>query len=167
MKLYLVRHGIAQERLGGAVLNDSQRPLTDEGRHETRQVAQALKKLGVRADIVVSSPLTRARQTAEIFNEVLGEKDEVKIADALAPGGSSSGVYKFLQKLNAAEEVFCVGHEPDIGKLAASLMWAGPELDIPFKKAGVLRVDVPDVPPTIPGTLKWFITPKIASHLVK
>ena len=167
MKLYLVRHGIAQERLGGAVLNDSQRPLTDEGRAETRQVAHALRKLGVKAEVVVTSPLTRARQTAEIFNEVLGHGDEVKITDSLAPGGSTASVYRFFQKLNHAEEVFCVGHEPDIGKLAAALMWAGPELDIPFKKAGVLRVDVPDVPPTIPGTLKWFITPKIATHLVR
>ena len=74
MKLYLVRHGIAQERLGGAVLNDSQRPLTDEGRAETRQVAHALRKLGVKAEVVVTSPLTRAKQTGEIFNEVLGRR---------------------------------------------------------------------------------------------
>jgi phosphohistidine phosphatase len=167
MKLYLVRHGIAQERIGGAVLNDSQRPLTDEGRAETRLVAQALKRLGVRGDLVVTSPLVRARQTAEILSEVLADGQDLKVTDSLAPGGSANSVFKFVRQHKAVEEIFLVGHEPDIGKLAATLLWAGPELDIPFKKAGVCRVDVADLPPTLPGTLKWFITPKIASHVAK
>jgi phosphohistidine phosphatase len=165
MKLYLVRHGIAQERLGGAILNDSQRPLTDEGREETKMVAQALKRIGVRADLVVTSPLVRAKQTGEIIHEVLGGKQDMKMTDSLAPGGSHSGVYKFLKQFIALEEIFCVGHEPDIGKLVAALTWAGSEMDIPFKKAGVCRVDVPDLPPSLPGTLKWFITPKIANAI--
>ncbi|MBI2811054.1 MAG: histidine phosphatase family protein [Candidatus Melainabacteria bacterium] len=55
MKVYLVRHGIAQERLGGAVLNDSQRPLTDEGKSEMKQVAHALKRLNVKPDIIVAA----------------------------------------------------------------------------------------------------------------
>jgi len=166
MRIYLVRHGIAQERLGGGITNDAQRPLTDEGRNETRMVAQALKKLGVKADLVVTSPLVRARQTAEIINEVIGGGPErMKVSDSLAPGGSANFLFKFLKQLDAADEIFCVGHEPDIGRLAATLMWAGPELDIPFKKAGVCRVDVSDLPPSMPGTLKWFITPKIASFI--
>ena len=70
--------------------------------------------------------------------------DEVKITDSLAPGGSTASVYKFLQKFNHAEEIFCVGHEPDIGKLVPRSCGQDPELDIPFKKAGVLRIDVPD-----------------------
>jgi phosphohistidine phosphatase len=167
MKIYLVRHGIAAERLGGAVLNDSQRPLTDEGKAETKLVAQGLKRLGVEPGLLIASPLVRARQTAEIFADVLSVKEEVKVTDALAPGGSSSNLYKFLRQLKAVEEIALFGHEPDIGRLTATLMWAGPELDLPFKKAGVARVDVQDLPPTSPGTLKWLITPKIASLLVK
>ncbi len=167
MKIYLVRHGIAAERLGGAVLNDSQRPLTDEGKAETRQVAQGLKRLGAEPTLLVASPLVRARQTAEIFADVLTAKEEIKICDALAPGGSSSNLYKFLRQLNLAEEIALFGHEPDIGRLTATLLWAGPELDLPFKKAGVARVDVQDLPPTSPGILKWFLTPKIASLLAK
>jgi phosphohistidine phosphatase len=165
MKLYLVRHGMAQERLGGGVTNDAQRPLTDEGRSETRTVAQALKRLGVKADLVVTSPLIRARQTAEIINDVIGGSERLKVSDSLAPGGSANFLFKFLKQLDSAEEIFCVGHEPDVGRLAATLIWAGPELDIPFKKAGVCRVDVTDLPPSMPGTLKWFITPKIAAMI--
>jgi phosphohistidine phosphatase len=167
MKIYLVRHGIAQDHLGGAVTSDSLRALTDAGRNETRQVAQGLKKLGVDADLIITSPLIRAKQTAEIIADVLGYDQELRVTDALAPGGSASSVFKFAKQFQNADELFFVGHEPDIGKLAAALIWAGPEVDIPFKKAGVCRVDVSGLPPSFPGTLKWFISPKIATLLAR
>ncbi len=167
MKIYLVRHGIATERLGGGVVNDSQRPLTDEGRAEARQVAQGLKKLGVRPEHFLSSPLVRACQTAEIFADVLGSNAEIKLTDALAPGGTAGNLFKFVKHLPPANELAMFGHEPDIGQLTAVLLWASDALDIQFKKAAVCRVDVDDLPPTSQGVLKWFITPKIASLLAK
>jgi phosphohistidine phosphatase len=163
MKLYLVRHGIATQRLGGAITTDAQRPLTEEGRNETRVVASALRRLGVAPDLIVSSPLVRAFQTAEILAEVLTRSTQVELCEALAPGGNASDLYKALRSFKEANEIFLVGHEPDMGRLAGTLLWAGPELDIPFKKAGVCRVDVTSLPPTAPGTLKWFITPKVAT----
>ncbi len=162
MKVYLVRHGIAQERLGGAVLNDSQRPLTDEGKSEMKQVAHALKRLNVKPDIIVASPLIRAKQTAEIIRDGLGLSDELKITDTLAPGGSPSSVYKFLKQFTHVEEMFLVGHEPDVGMLVANMLWAGSDVHIPFKKGAVCRVDVYDLPSTSPGVLKWLMTPKMA-----
>ena len=161
MKLYLMRHGIAVDRIGGPVQNDFQRPLTDEGQVETRAVALGLKKLGVHADVVVSSPLVRAKQTAEIVCDIFGVKRALEITDALAPGGGASDLYKVLRKFVPFEEAFLVGHEPDIGRLTGTLLWSGPDLNVPFKKAGVCRIDVADVPPTSPGELKWFLTPKI------
>lgn len=163
MKLYLVRHGIATQRLGGAITNDAQRPLTDEGRAETRVVAAALKRLGVKPEIFLTSPLVRARQTAEIFADVFGSGESLAYSDALAPGGTASDLYKALKGFPRVNEVFLFGHEPDMGRLAATLLWAGPELDMPFKKAGVCRIDVSSLPPGSPGTLKWFITPKLAA----
>lgn len=166
MKLYLLRHGIATERVGSGILNDSQRPLTEQGKAETKLVAMGLKRLNIKPDAVVTSPLIRAKQTAEIICEILGSKDDLKITDALAPGGMAGDLYKFLRHSHRPQniqEIFLVGHEPDIGRLAGTLLWAGPELDIPFKKAGVCRIDIQDIPPTTPGTLKWFLTPKIAS----
>jgi phosphohistidine phosphatase len=167
MKIYLVRHGIASERIGGAVLNDSMRPLTDEGRLECRTVSHAMKKLGVKPSFFVSSPLVRARQTAEIFADVLASEADVRICDALAPGGAPAAVYKFLRELGNFQEVMLFGHEPDIGMLAATLLNAENELQLPFKKSGVCRVDIFDLPPSEPGILKWFITPKIATVLSK
>lgn len=165
MKLYLVRHGIATQRLSGNVVNDAQRPLTEEGRSETKQVAIGLKRLGIKPDWVVSSPLKRAIETAEIIAETFNISDKLQISEALCPGSSVSELFKSIKDLKPSNEVFLVGHEPDIGRLAACLLWAGPELDLPFKKAGVCRLDITSMPPTAPATLKWFITPKIASAI--
>jgi phosphohistidine phosphatase len=159
MKLFLFRHGIATDRIGGAVRTDFDRPLTDEGRHETRLVASYLKKLGLKPDLVVASPLVRAKQTAEIINEVLA--GDLQISDALAPGGAASDVYKFLARFPRCDEAFLVGHEPDMGRLAGSLLWVGPEFDMTFKKAGCCRIDISSLPPTSPGALKWFLAPKL------
>src|SRR5215470_14557464 len=146
MKLYLVRHGVATQKLGGAVQNDAQRPLTEEGREETRLVASAIKRLGVKPDLILTSPLVRAHQTAEILAEVLADGAALRMCEALAPGGTASDLYKFLRDFKQGEEVFAVGHEPDMGRLAATILWAGPELDMPFKKSGVCRIDVSSMP---------------------
>jgi len=163
MKLYLLRHGIAVDRLGGAVQNDFQRHLTDEGGAELRVVGKALKRLNVKADLIISSPLVRAKQTAEIIKQVLACPKDIELTEALAPGGGISDVYKVLRQAKGMQEVFLVGHEPDLGRLAGNLLWASPEFNMTFKKAGTCRIDVNDIPPTFPGSLKWFITPKIAT----
>lgn len=160
MKLYLLRHGIAVDHIGGEITSDWQRPLTKEGREETSQVALALAKIGVKANLIVSSPLVRARQTAEIVLAILAKGTELQITEALAPGGTASDLYKFLTPFAQLEEIFLVGHEPDMGRLASTLLWAG-ELNITFKKAGVCRIDLVNLPPSRPGILKWFVTPKI------
>lgn len=161
MKLYLLRHGIAVDRLGGEISSDWQRPLTKAGEAETSQVGIALAKLGVKANLIVSSPLVRARQTAEIVLPILAKGTELAITESLAPGGTASDVYKFLKRFDQLEEIFLVGHEPDISRLAGTLLWAGPDISMPFKKCAVCRIDIVDMPPSTPGILKWFLSPKI------
>jgi phosphohistidine phosphatase len=165
MKLYLTRHGIAIDRIGGEIKNDWQRPLTKEGQEETEIVAASLKKIGIKADVIVSSPLIRAKQTAEILIDTLSKGSELQISESLAPGGLASDLYKFLKPFERQENIFLVGHEPDISRLAGTLLWCGPELYMPFKKAGICRIDINDLPPSGPGVLKWFITPKILCSL--
>jgi phosphohistidine phosphatase len=165
MKIYLVRHGIASERIGGSVLTDSMRPLTEDGRKESRSVAMGLRKINVKPDFFVSSPLLRAKQTAEIFADVLGDSKSLRISDALAPGGSAQKLYSFMQEIGLFQEIMLFGHEPDIGILSAKFMGAPDEMRIPFKKSGVCRVDIGDLPPSSAGVLRWFITPKIAINL--
>ena len=165
MKLYLLRHGMAVDHLGGEIKSDWQRPLTKEGQEETRQVALGLKKIGVKADLIVTSPLIRAKQTGEIVLDVLAKGTEMKMTESLAPGGTASDLYKFLAPYGQMQDIFLVGHEPDIGRLAGTLLWAGAELYMPFKKCGICRIDIADMPPTSPGVLKWFLTPKIVCAL--
>ena len=164
MKLFLVRHGIALDGLNAEVRSDAQRPLTLEGRDETEQVAKGLKKSGVKIDHLVSSPLVRARQTAEIFHEVFKLEKEIEICHALAPGGHHTDLYKVL-KASKQESIALFGHEPDMGELAQTLLCA--DFAIPFKKAGVCRIDVFEMPPSSPGILKWFMPPKISKMLGK
>jgi phosphohistidine phosphatase len=165
MKIYLVRHGIASETLSGSIRRDAERPLTDEGRAQTELVARGLKNIGVKPDCVLASPLVRARQTAEIIAEVFGIKDKLSVANELTPGISVEAIYKVINELRRVEEVFLVGHHPDVSQIAQALLWSGPDLDIPFEKAGVARIDVWDLPPTTPGTLKWMIPPSVSTRL--
>lgn len=163
MELILVRHGIAAD-IGGDIRTDRERPLTPDGRDETEQVARGLKRAGVKIDSLVSSPLVRARQTADIFADVY-KLEKPEICDALAPGIDSAAIFAFLKNMRKVECVALFGHEPDMGELMQILL--GAEFAVPFKKAGVCRVDVFDLPPTTGGILKWFLPPKLARHMAK
>lgn len=164
MKLFLVRHGIAVDSLAGEIKTDAKRPLTLEGRAETELVARGLKRAGNKLDLLITSPLVRARQTAAIFADVYMLETRVEICEVLAPGCRPSDLYKFL-KGTRAESIALFGHEPDMGELAQALL--GAEFNIQFKKAGVCRIDVWDMPPSSPGVLKWFMPPKLACLLAK
>ena len=165
MRLYLVRHGIAMEGLRGGITRDSERPLTDEGKEEMKLVAKALVKLNCKPDLILSSPLVRARQTAEFIAEAF--KLEVNLTDALAPAVNHTMLYKAISRHGDRREIFLVGHEPDMGMLVGNLIFAGPAFEMPYKKAGVCRIDVNSIPPDGPGVLKWYMTPKIVHSLLK
>jgi phosphohistidine phosphatase SixA len=89
----------------------------------------------------------------------------VAVCDALAPGGSHAAVIDELGNYARLDRVALVGHQPDLGHLAARLIGAGAALD--FKKGAVCRIDVGSVPPAKAGTLKWFVTPKMLRRMGK
>lgn len=167
MRLFLVRHGIAIDRLGPGMSRDSERNLTDEGIAEMRVVAKGLKDLGVKPDLVLSSPYLRTRETAQIIADAYSM--EIATVDALAPGVIMTALYKGIQRhLNQNpnyNQIVLVGHEPDMGMIAANLLHAGPEFVMPFKKGAICRIDAPDLPSTMPGTLKWYMPPKLFTKL--
>lgn len=164
MRLYLVRHGIAMEGLRNGITRDSERPLTEEGHEEMKLVAKALAKMNCKPDLILSSPLVRARETAQHIADAF--KLEVKLTDTLAPAVNFTQLYKVVARHEDAQNIFMVGHEPDMGMIVGNLIYAGPAFEMPFKKAGVCRVDVASMPPDGPGVLKWYMTPKIVTSLL-
>lgn len=153
---------MAAER-GDAYLDDSKRPLTSDGIAKLRKEAQALVALDVTFDQILTSPLSRTRQTAEIFAEGLRGRPPVASVEALAPGGSYAALLEALGEYARRSRIALVGHEPGIGETAARLIGARRALE--FKKGAICRIDVDTLPPARPGTLKWFLTPKMLRAL--
>ncbi|HXT31609.1 MAG TPA: phosphohistidine phosphatase SixA [Vicinamibacterales bacterium] len=162
LELYLIRHGIAAER-GKEWPDDSKRPLTPDGISRLRKTARGLNAIGVGFDQIVTSPLVRTRQTADIFAEELKSKPPVVTADALAPAGTPASVIQEIARHVRKPRVALVGHEPNLGELAAQLI--GSRTPLEFKKGGICRIDFDVLPPKGAGALRWFLTPKILRAL--
>jgi len=163
-ELYLIRHGIAAER-GDAWPDDTKRPLIDEGVRRLRRIAAGLVEIGVGFDMVLTSPLVRAKQTAEVMAGEFNPHPPIMTTEALSPGGAYAAVLDELAKHARRQRIALVGHEPGIGALTARLIGARHALE--FKKGAVARIDVAALPPTGPGTLSWFLTPKLLRKLGK
>jgi phosphohistidine phosphatase len=163
-ELYFVRHGLAAER-GDAWPDDTKRPLTDEGMSRMRKAVRWLARLGVTVEVVLTSPLVRARQTAEIVAGGLDPRPSLVNVESLTPDGTYAAVVADLEKHARKTRIALVGHEPMMGELAARLI--GSRHPIEFKKGGVCRIDIEDLPPAGPGDLRWLLTPKILRELKK
>jgi phosphohistidine phosphatase len=160
--LFFIRHGLAEER-GDAWPDDTKRPLTDKGMSALRKAARGLNRLEVSIELVLSSPLVRARQTADIIAAGLEPRPSLVNVDSLAPDGSYAAVIADLEKHARKCRIALVGHEPMMGELAARLI--GSRHAIEFKKGAVCRIDLDDLPPAGPGDLRWMLTPKILRAL--
>ena len=156
--LYLVRHAIAAER-GEDWPDDDKRPLTARGVARFKESVDGLLRLDVAVDEIFTSPLVRAKQTAEILAGALAGKPAVKVIDALSPGHAPASVLAQLARTARRRRIALVGHEPGLGELAAHLIGAGRALT--FKKGGVCRIDVESLTSRRAGSLNWFVTPKV------
>lgn len=161
MELYILRHGEAGKRLA-AGSKDSERGLTVTGEQEVREIAGALAELGVKPDFVASSPLARARQTAEIVVKKLKvKKGNFELWDELKPEGSRLELYSKLARFKADDSVMIVGHEPYLSSLVRDLAFDGQgSARIVLKKAGLVKVGVTALKPKAKGELRWLLTPR-------
>jgi phosphohistidine phosphatase len=160
MDLYLLRHGIAEEGQTGA--NDAHRALTTEGRRKLRQVLAAACDAKVSLDLIVSSPLKRAVQTAEVARKTLKYKGEIIKTKTLEPGGSVQQVWDEIREHRDKAYVMLVGHNPLFSQLAAYLLGSD-DLQIDFKKGGLMKIHFEHFPPVPRGVLCWYTTPKSVS----
>jgi phosphohistidine phosphatase len=158
LEIYLVRHAIAAER-GPKYPDDRLRPLTPAGTKRFAESVPGLVEMGVVVDVVLTSPLVRARETAMVLAAGLKPKPPIVEIEALAPGGRPQAVIEAIKAhAKRARRMALVGHEPDLGELAARLL--GARGGVEFKKGAVCLIDVDGATPGGPGTLRWMLTPK-------
>ena len=157
-ELYLIRHAIAADR-GSEWPDDTKRPLTERGMNRFKDAVKGLRRLDVAVDEIFTSPLVRARQTAEILAAGLDGKPPIKVLDALAPGQTSASVMTQLARVAKRRRIALVGHEPELGELAAHLIGAGRALS--FKKGGICRIDLGSLTSKRAASLTWFLPPNV------
>jgi phosphohistidine phosphatase len=164
MRIYLVRHGEAVEIGEQGVSVDEERVLSRAGRRKTRDVAAGLCAAKCRPERIVSSPLPRARETAEILAEALDAKARVETAAELAAGADSAQVVSWLCR-QSESSIMLVGHMPDMASLAAALVCESGSLNILFKKAAACCISFEGSVCRGEGCLEWLLQPAQAKRM--
>jgi phosphohistidine phosphatase len=147
MELFFLRHGDA--------LPDGERPLSPRGREQTLHLCEKLAEMSLSLQAIHTSPLLRARQTAEVAGTALGLQPQV--SEWLDAGATVSDIAQLVQGLGAHARVMLVGHEPDFSTIVGLLIGGGA---VQMKKSGLARVECDKVAPGR-GTLKWLVTPDL------
>ena len=161
MKLYILRHGDAVEH-GDPRFKENEQPLTPKGIQRTRQLAHALRQMEISFDALLSSPLTRARETAEIIRRGLRLEEKLGLSEHLGPSGSME---KLVAQINAIPSVpasvLLVGHEPYLSGFVSLLCVGGPNLELKFKKGALCRLEVERLSCGKCAALEWLVQPRL------
>ena len=161
MEIYFLRHANA----GNPKLDprkDEQRPLDKQGMEQSHTVGQALRRLKLKPGAIISSPLVRARQTAEIVAQELGLEKKLGIDDALRPHASYAQFEQLLARHRGKDAIVIVGHRPSQTEFLNQLVTGDPNGAVDFKKGAVVRVDKEDGKTAV---LKWSMPPKVVGAL--
>ncbi len=154
MKLYLLRHGMAdRDEWHGS---DAERPLTSEGRKCMEREAKAMEDLGVCPDRIITSPLTRAKETAQIVAERLHLEDKLVEDTRVANSFDVERLAEIVRENDEAQSLMFVGHEPDFSETIGELVGGA---RVGLKKGGLARIDLSDSSSTR-GDLVWLLPPK-------
>lgn len=161
MEVYLLRHGIAQERDPKKYPDDRLRPLTIEGTERMREVVRGMLKLGVEFDAFFDSGYTRARQTTEIVTDAYRiDSADITTSTALEPDRDPAETFSLLETQKAARRILLVGHEPHLSLTLAYLTGGRGGDAFDFKKGALARVDLSSFKPRS-GMLVYLLPPKV------
>lgn len=158
MDLYLMRHGTAAP-LGTVSNSDAARPLTDDGIAESKIVGEKLRRLDIKLDMILSSPLIRAKQTAEIVAKKLRFDGSITLSPALLPGSDPEQLTDTLADAEESHSVLLVSHQPLLSYALAHLLRASPD-SFDVKKGAIFRLKVGSLRHG-GATLKWCCPPKL------
>jgi len=163
MKLYLLRHGDAVES-SEARCKDAERPLTSKGIERTKLLAHALRQMEISFDTILSSPLVRARETAEIIARSLQLEERLAFSENLTLSGDLQKLVGQIQSLRPIpENVLLVGHEPHLSGLISLLCVGSPSLFVALKKGALCRLDIAVLTCGKCATLEWLLPPRLLS----
>ena len=160
MNLYVLRHASAGEKRPNPLL-DKKRSLDKEGKQQCLLIGSYLNALRVSVDVIVSSPLKRALQTASLVGTELGYESTIQISDALAPASTTDSFQKLVNSLQAYENVLVVGHNPNLAQFLGSMVTTGGKPNLRLRKGSIARVDCTRKP----GQLVSLIEPRILRQI--
>lgn len=158
MDCLLIRHGIAvePEEWQGSEEN---RPLTEKGKKRVLRTAAGLAALDCKPTHLLSSPFTRAYDTARLLRTVVCPSLKVTTCDELAVGSTPERIVALIRSFPMESILLCVGHEPLLGEAAALLLCGKPMTNFPMKKAGAALIHFPDMVKPGQGLLQWWLEP--------
>lgn len=159
-QVLIVRHAIAEDAAEWARghPDDAGRPLTAEGRKKMKRVATALHSLVPDIQLLATSPLTRAVQTADILAAAYEGLDPV-VVPVLAPAQSADDVTRWLAGERRHDTIAIVGHEPGLSRAASWLLAKSERSFIEIKKGAALLLQFPDAADAAAAQLVWSLTP--------
>jgi phosphohistidine phosphatase len=167
MELIILRHGDAGQRSSQA--SDRIRPLTSAGKVEILEIAKALKIIGLKFDLVVTSPLKRAYDTAMIVSDIFKIGNRVQQWDELAPEGKKTEIYRKISQLREEYSVLIVGHQPLLGEMVNDMIHNTKSVpcNLLLKKGGVVRIRLLRKSNVPRGELRWLLSPRILKNIYK
>jgi phosphohistidine phosphatase len=166
MLIHLLRHGDAVDLASDGPHTDEERPLTKDGTEKLRRAAKVYARIIGRVDRILSSPLRRAKESAEILAAALDFERKIEESDLLVPGAQPRAIIDALRGdvLEGLESVVLVGHEPHLGATLGLLLSGSERVEVPLRKGMLIGVDV-ETPRAMTGRLVFALSQKVARDL--
>ena len=168
MKLYILRHAIAEDRDENLYPDDSLRHLTEKGEKKMVKIAEHLKDIGLQPDLILTSPYVRAYETAKIVAKTFGiKKKQLVLNDHLTPSGFAKDLIAEINENYRVENLMLVGHEPYLSDLVAMLVAGEPSVSIAMKKGGLCCLSIDNLGYEKCATLEWLMMPAQLTRMGK
>jgi phosphohistidine phosphatase len=168
LELFILRHGETSKRLSRSGGLD--RPLTYTGTADIKNIANSIKKLRIKIDLIVTSPISSCKQTGEIINDMFKKRIPIIFCNDLKPEGEILDFYNKISKYKDRSSILIVGHEPYLSGMINDIISndnynKNHNNNIILKKAGLSRIKITSTVPKFKGELRWLLTPRILKKL--